>query len=387
MEAHTAKGMLGLSGTGRADTDDAPEDLRATRETYRAVSRRCVQSLTLANLVGGTLVFALGVFVVPSPHVDNLAELNRLNAILFAVVLTFMLVLGTWLSVRMARRSSAWLLEGRDPTPDELAETINYPKRQALMEAGLWLIALVPFTVLNASYSLTLGLSCALEILLGGLTTCVLTYLLCEWLSRPVVAHALARAEAAPTGASCPGVASRLTLAWIFGATVPLVAVVLVGVTVLSGVSASAERIGVAVVVLGSVGVLVGLVVIVTAARGLTQPLNSLRGALGRVERGDLSAVVEVDDASEIGRLQAGFNRMVAGLRERERLRDLFGRQVGRGGGARCARARRRGAGRRDARGGGAVRGPGRLDGDGRAARPSRWWPAERVLRDRRRRA
>src|SRR5204863_7521346 len=25
----------------------------------------------------------------------------------------------------------------------------------------------------------------------------------------------------------------------------------------------------------------------------------------------------------------AGFNRMVAGLRERERLRDLFGRQVG----------------------------------------------------------
>src|SRR5439155_14875972 len=38
---------------------------------------------------------------------------------------------------------------------------------------------------------------------------------------------------------------------------------------------------------------------------------------------------VEVDDASEIGLLQSGFNRMAAGLRERERLRDLFGRHVG----------------------------------------------------------
>ena len=36
-----------------------------------------------------------------------------------------------------------------------------------------------------------------------------------------------------------------------------------------------------------------------------------------------------VYDASEIGLLQAGFNDMVHGLRERERVRDLFGRHVG----------------------------------------------------------
>ena len=34
-------------------------------------------------------------------------------------------------------------------------------------------------------------------------------------------------------------------------------------------------------------------------------------------------------DTTEMGLLQAGFNDMVAGLRERERIRDLFGRQVG----------------------------------------------------------
>ncbi len=35
-------------------------------------------------------------------------------------------------------------------------------------------------------------------------------------------------------------------------------------------------------------------------------------------------------DGTELGQLQAGFNQMVAGLREREQLRDLFGRHVGR---------------------------------------------------------
>ena len=44
---------------------------------------------------------------------------------------------------------------------------------------------------------------------------------------------------------------------------------------------------------------------------------------------GDLDATIPVYDGSEVGLLQDGFNRMVEGLRERERIRDLFGRQVG----------------------------------------------------------
>jgi methyl-accepting chemotaxis protein len=42
------------------------------------------------------------------------------------------------------------------------------------------------------------------------------------------------------------------------------------------------------------------------------------RRAVRRIEEGSLEEQVVVDDAGEIGRLQAGFNRMVAGLRERE---------------------------------------------------------------------
>src|SRR5205807_3286539 len=69
--------------------------------------------------------------------------------------------------------------------------------------------------------------------------------------------------------------------------------------------------------------------IMLALARSLAHPIDALRRAVGRVEQGDLEHGVEVDDGSEVGLLQAGFNRMLAGLRERERLRDLFGRQVG----------------------------------------------------------
>ena len=61
----------------------------------------------------------------------------------------------------------------------------------------------------------------------------------------------------------------------------------------------------------------------------VASPVRELRRAIDAVTQGDLDIAVPVDDGSEDGRLQAGFNGMVAGLRERERLRDLYGRHVG----------------------------------------------------------
>jgi adenylate cyclase len=59
-------------------------------------------------------------------------------------------------------------------------------------------------------------------------------------------------------------------------------------------------------------------------------PVRVVRDALKHVEKGDLDCNVVVFDGSELGELQRGFNTMVAGLRDRERVRDLFGRHVGR---------------------------------------------------------
>ena len=59
-------------------------------------------------------------------------------------------------------------------------------------------------------------------------------------------------------------------------------------------------------------------------------PVRVVRAALRRVEEGDLRGDLVVFDGTELGELQRGFNSMVDGLRERERVRDLFGRHVGR---------------------------------------------------------
>jgi adenylate cyclase len=50
---------------------------------------------------------------------------------------------------------------------------------------------------------------------------------------------------------------------------------------------------------------------------------------MAKVERGDTDVTLPVNDGSEVGLLQAGFNRMLAGLRERDRVRELFGHHVG----------------------------------------------------------
>jgi class 3 adenylate cyclase len=64
-------------------------------------------------------------------------------------------------------------------------------------------------------------------------------------------------------------------------------------------------------------------------ARAVGAPLRELRRAVQEIGSGDTSVRVVVDDAGEIGLLQTGVNAMAAGLGERERLRDLFGRHVG----------------------------------------------------------
>jgi adenylate cyclase len=77
------------------------------------------------------------------------------------------------------------------------------------------------------------------------------------------------------------------------------------------------------------VGLAAGAFFLMVAARSVTDPLDEVRLALARVEAGDLDVSVDVDDSGEVGLLQAGFNHMVEGLRQREELADLFGRHVG----------------------------------------------------------
>jgi adenylate cyclase len=76
-------------------------------------------------------------------------------------------------------------------------------------------------------------------------------------------------------------------------------------------------------------GLVLGLAGTWVSTRAVAEPLAALRAALAEVGAGRTDVKVSVDDGSEVGQLQAGFNQMVVGLHERQLLRDLFGRHVG----------------------------------------------------------
>jgi adenylate cyclase len=260
---------------------------------------------------------------------------KKLNASSFwvdapAVVAYVVVVGGVMVCVRRRRilAALAWLDEGRAPSQREHRDTLGLAAYMVKIDAIAWSGGAVVFTLLNGlAYSWGMGAAVAATIWLGGETTCALGYLLYERALRPVTARALAARPAAGTVA--PGVRLRLLMAWLLGTGVPLVGLFVLGVVVAFGSSRHPEYVGAAVVFLAVVASCTGFLATFLAARAIADPLNAVRGGLERIARGELDAQVRVDDGSEVGQLQAGFNRMAVGLREQERIRDLFGRHVG----------------------------------------------------------
>jgi adenylate cyclase len=149
------------------------------------------------------------------------------------------------------------------------------------------------------------------------------SYLLTLRIARGVTTRALEAHP--PAGSLSLGVRPRLLLTWALTSGVPLLGLVLL---FLDPSNPQGPNEG-PVVFLLVVALLVGLLATVLTARSVGAPLRDLRRAVRRVGEGDHAVRVPVDDAGEIGLLQEGVNTMVAGLAERERLRDLFGRHVG----------------------------------------------------------
>ena len=138
---------------------------------------------------------------------------------------------------------------------------------------------------------------------------------------------ATARALAAgpPRRPYVPGMIARSLLAWALGAGVPLLGMLLIGVYALVDDEVSRDQLSIVILGLGGCALIVGLLMSIVAARAAADPVMSVRDAVASVEQGDLDVEVPVYDATEVGLLQAGFNRMVEGLRERRRIREAFG--------------------------------------------------------------
>ena len=214
MEAAAAKRALSLDWLiPRADEPGA--------DLARRTQLRISASLLMANLLGAVILFAIGVWVLPSPpDAGDEGEIRLVN--LIALVCFFVLVTPVAITMgrRRLRRASDWLLEDRQPTPDERRAALRLPRRIVLMTGAIWLLATVLFGVLNAAYSLESGQRIAISVLLGGMSTCVFVYLLAERQLRPIAARALAAGVGERRLG--PGVKTRAFFSWALGTGVPI---------------------------------------------------------------------------------------------------------------------------------------------------------------------
>jgi adenylate cyclase len=290
------------------------------------INRRLDYVGIISNGAGAVIVFLFFLLLSPTQNVPIDEVLGR-NLVAFAIYMPVALVAGRWWAGRLPLTPiRKWLRSGRPATDAERRLVLRYPGLWSLRSSLFWLLAAVLFSAINSD----LGASSAIGIFaistLGGVTACALQYLMVERVLRPVTVLALDGSE--PARLETPGVAARLTMAWALASGVALLGVVSFSVISLAGADFDQNRLMGAIAFLGVVGIAAGAAAILLAARGVGDSLAGVRGGLDRIERRDFETRVEVDDGSEVGLLQAGFNRMAAGLAERERIREAFGAYV-----------------------------------------------------------
>lgn len=318
---------------GRTRAEGFRAWLDGPADASRAVLERRTRWLLIfavggANLSGALFVLLFSTFVMPDPPgLVNPERIRLINLVVFSSYVVFGAPFGVVWGMRLFRPLRSWAGHQREPSEVERRAVLRGPLRLMTMQATLWGFGAVAWAAIDLVYSPLLALKVSMITLLGAITTCAIVYLLTERLLRPIATVVMAARAAEHDGWF--GITPRTMLAWALGTAVPLLGLVITALSALVVTGMSLTQLAVTILVLGGAALLVGFQITYIAARAVADPVRSVREGLARIERGDLQAAVPVYDASELGGLQAGFNHMAAGLRENERVRDLFGRHVG----------------------------------------------------------
>jgi adenylate cyclase len=280
----------------------------------------------LANTLGVVVTLVDYLFLLPAPPEARVPGVVRENVVLglTAVVLSYVVV--ALVVAPRTHRALHWTVRGDDPRPEECARTLALPWFLFRVSVVLWLAPAVVLALVDVHVSALTAMIVFGVIATSGVATAASSYLLTVRLLREPTARVLELAPPAPGDTA--GVGERAVFIWVLTTGVPGLGLVLM-VVFAPWTEPSLTRLAVAAAVIGGTAIVVGFSGTVLFAKSVGEPVCELTTALAAVEAGDLDTHVEVNEWGEIGILQAGLNRMVLALREREQLRDLFGRHVG----------------------------------------------------------
>ncbi|KAA0023907.1 adenylate/guanylate cyclase domain-containing protein [Antrihabitans cavernicola] len=258
-----------------------------------------------------------------------LSRLGDATAQIVSITLCYLViatVAGTAVTMWVQRRNLGWLTRTELPTAADGQRILRLPWVMAALSGAIWIPGIVLEAVLLATLAPGRDMIAGVALVtLGALASTGFTYLVIDRLLRPTIPMIadVVRSAAHPTST----VLVRVTVTWLLASGLPLGSMILV----LSDASSIPnERIRAAIYI-AIASLFTGAFATVALSRSVASPLRVLRRAVRRITAGDLDVVVPVDSTSEIGLLETSVNDMTERLRERERLRDLFGRHVGAG--------------------------------------------------------
>ncbi len=281
----------------------------------------------LVNLIGVGVTTLVVVVAFPTPNVFE----PQVRWITFGAVPIYIagaLIVGVFWGTRRMINNVRWAIEERTPTKEDQRNTFLAPWRLTRVVLILWGIGTVVLTSLYASVDTNFIPKWLLGISFPGIVVSASCYLFTEFALRPVAAQALEAGR--PPRRFAEGLMGRTMLVWALGSGVPVLGIFLSAAITLTLRNITPTQFTIAVMILALFALVFGFILMWILSWLTVTPVRVVRAALNRVEQGDLDTNLVVFDGTELGQLQRGFNSMVAGLRDRERVRDLFGRHVGR---------------------------------------------------------
>jgi adenylate cyclase len=280
-----------------------------------------------------TLVYPVSFFVVAGGvlllnlYVDiSLSTFWRLLAVSEALV-AIEITAALWLAYRLIRPADPWLRGERTPETAVAAWCAIAGLQLDLLRFGRGLPVLLNTVPVSIYITLELGGSFLSFLAIAAGAGVVLAYdvflrfFITELSMRPVLADASCDIpDGVDLGRRSVPLRGKLLIA------LPVINVI-TGVIVagLASDNPSLRALGLGVLVALGVAFTISFELSALLTRSVLGPIQDLRKATARVIAGDLGTRVPVLGTDETGRLAESFNHMVAGLEERERLREAFG--------------------------------------------------------------
>ncbi|MEW2018307.1 adenylate/guanylate cyclase domain-containing protein [Rhodococcus sp. NPDC076796] len=303
------------------DTSESPRRRRIRIQLLLTVF------LVLSNLIGAVIVGVLISVVVPGPDVLDMDRYWWVNFIVVPVYVFLAFVVGVVWGTTSALSSLRWGIEDRQPTRSEQVATLAMPWRLTRIQIALWIGALILLTTIDGIIDPQAIPKVAFTIAAGGTVVCAFSYLLSEFALRPIAARALEAGD--PRRIRIAGVMGRSILSWLLGTGVPVTGLMMIAVFRFLRPETTSAQLAVSILALGGITIVFGFALTVLGGFATTSPINNVRAGMAEVEKGNMDVRLAVYDGTELGELQSGFNRMADGVRDREKIRDLFGRHVG----------------------------------------------------------